>query len=219
MGEWIQLQAADGFRARAWHVAAREPARGGVVLVQEIFGVNGHIRDVARRLAEAGHAVVAPSMFDRAMPQVELGYGADGIERGVALMQQASLDAAMLDVAAARDALDPRLPRAVLGFCWGGLVAWLSACRVPGLAAAVCYYPGGIGTVALEAPQCPVLLHLAEHDDHIPVADGEQARDAHPGRVTLHTYDAQHGFHCDQRASFHAPSAAQAWERTLEFLA
>ncbi|HYF21671.1 MAG TPA: dienelactone hydrolase family protein, partial [Ramlibacter sp.] len=148
MGEWIQLQASDGFRAKAWQVPAKGRARGGLVLVQEIFGVNGHIRDLARRLAEEGFDVVAPSLFDRAMPQVELGYGREGIERGVSLMQQASLDAAMVDIAAAQDALDPGRPRAVMGFCWGGLVSWLAACRVPGLAAAVSYYPGGISQFA-----------------------------------------------------------------------
>ncbi|MCJ0762957.1 dienelactone hydrolase family protein [Variovorax terrae] len=219
MGSWIKVKASDGFVLSAWQVEATGAPRGTIVLVQEIFGVNSHIRSVAQRLAGEGYDVLAPALFDRAMPEVELGYNAEGIGQGVELMQRASLDDALRDVDAARAHAAQGLPVAVMGFCWGGLVAWLSATRLDGFAAAVPYYPGGIGNFAAEAPRCPVLLHFAEHDDHISLAEAEAVRVAHPGLATVHIYPAEHGFNCDERGSYHAPSAAQAWERSLGFLA
>lgn len=218
MGDWIEVVGEDGFRMRAWHVRPNGQAKAGVVLVQEVFGVNEHIRAVANRLADAGFEVVAPSLFDRLMPQVELGYGPDGIERGVSLMKQAAPETAVIDVKAAAAALSPGLPRSVVGFCWGGFVAWLAAARLKELSASVCYYPGGIDQAVGEAPRVPVLVHLAQRDDHIPVAVGGTLRNAYADRVTVHTYDAMHGFNCDARASHDAASAALAWQRTIEFL-
>lgn len=220
MGTWTRLQAADGFTLSAFVAEPEGEARGGIVLVQEIFGVNSHIQSLATRLAGAGYRVVAPSLFDRSLPEVQLGYGADGVQRGVALMQQASLDLALRDLEAARDAAAAGGRRvAVMGFCWGGLVAWLAACRVPGLAAAVAYYPGGIASFAAEQPGCPVLLHFAEQDDHIPVTDAHQVQALHPARTTVHLYPAHHGFNCDERPSHEPASAAKAWQRSLDFLA
>lgn len=218
MGSWIKLKAEDGFHLSAWQENPAMSPRGGIVLVQEIFGVNRHVRDVAARLAAEGYQVLAPALFDRKMPQVELGYNPEGIGRGVELMQGASLDDALRDVDAARRHLAADVPVAVVGFCWGGLVTWLAATRLSGLAAAVPYYPGGIGSFAGETPRCPVLLHFAEHDDHIPVSEADAVRVAHPGRVEVNLYPAQHGFNCDERGSYHAESAAQAWERSLRFL-
>ena len=136
MGSWIKIKAADGFALSAWLAQPRGEARGAVVLVQEIFGVNSHIRNVAQRLADEGYCVVAPALFDRAMPEVELGYSPEGIGQGVQLMQRASFDDALRDVDAARAhaaSISGGQPVAVMGFCWGGLVAWLSATRLNGL--------------------------------------------------------------------------------------
>lgn len=218
MGNWIQVACDDGFQMQAWHARPQGQAKAGVVLVQEIFGVNEHIRSVAQRLADAGFEVIAPSLFDRWLPQVELGYGAEGIERGVALMKQASPDTAARDVQAAAAALGQGLPRSVMGFCWGGLVAWLAAARSDTLSAAVCYYPGGIDQAVGEVPKRAVLVHLAEQDDHIPVSVGGQLTKAYPSQVTVHTYPAMHGFNCDVRGSHEPRSAALAWERSLRFL-
>lgn len=217
MGDWINVSGEDGHRMRAWHERPAQP-KAGVVLLQEVFGVNEHIRAVAASLAAAGFEVVAPSLFDRLMPRVELGYGPDGIERGVSLMKQAAPQTAVRDVQAAAAALSPGLPRGVVGFCWGGFVAWLAAAQVEGLSAAVCYYPGGIDGAVEAAPRVPVLVHLAERDEHIPVQVGQTLRKKYPERVRVHTYDAMHGFHCDARASHDASSAALAWERTIGFL-
>lgn len=218
MGDWIDLVGEDGHGMRAWHERPAQP-KAGIVLVQEVFGVNAHIRSVAASLAGAGFEVVAPSLFDRLMPRAELGYGADGIERGVALMKQASPDTAVRDVKAAAAAISPGLPRSVVGFCWGGLVAWLAAARLDEISSAVCYYPGGIDSAVGARPRVPVLVHLAERDEHIPVQVGETLRRKYPDRVDAHAYDALHGFHCDARASHDAASAALAWERTIAFLA
>jgi carboxymethylenebutenolidase len=214
---WSEAEAADGFRPAVWRDEPAQGApRGLVVVAQEIFGVNGHIRDVCARFSKAGFLAVAPALFDRQSRGIELGYDEAGIARGRDLKGSADPDLALADLAAAR-ALAPELPAAVVGFCWGGLLAWLAACRQPGFAAAVSYYGGGIGRHAGETPRCPVLLHFGEKDQAIPQEEVRSLRDAHPG-LPVHLYPAGHGFNCDQRGSFDAPSAALAWERTLAFL-
>ncbi|HEV7371001.1 dienelactone hydrolase family protein [Arenibaculum sp.] len=215
-GRWIDVDAADGHRAAAWRVNPEGTPKGLVVVAQEIFGVNGHIRDVAGRLAALGWVAVAPALFDRYERGVELGYGSDDVARGRALKAKADLSAALADVAAARAAV-PDLPAAVVGFCWGGLVAWAAACRLPGLAAAVSYYGGGIGALAGERPLCPTMLHFGGKDTAIPLHEVEAVRAAHP-ELPVHLYDAGHGFACDQRASYDEAAAKLAWARTLEFL-
>ena len=214
---WNEAEAADGFRPAVWK---EEPAqgtpRGLVVVTQEIFGVNGHIRDVCARFAQAGFLAVAPALFDRQARGVELGYDEAGIARGRELKDGADADLALADLAAARK-LAPELPAAVVGFCWGGLLTWLAACRQPDFSAAVSYYGGGIGRHAGETPRCPVLLHFGEKDQAIPLEEVEALRKAHPG-LPVHLYPAGHGFNCDQRGSYDAASAALAWERTLDFL-
>jgi carboxymethylenebutenolidase len=219
MGTWIQQRASDGHEFVAWKAAPAGRSRGGIVLAQEVFGVNAHIRSVADRLAGEGFTVIAPSLFDRTTPQVELGYGAEGVAQGVGLMQQTSLEHALLDVEAVRLGLAAAGgPVAVMGFCWGGLVAWLACTRLQGLAAAVGYYPGGVGDFAAEHPKCPAMLHFADLDDHIPLADARKVEALHPDQVTVHVYPAQHGFNCDQRSSYDPRSASEAWERSRRFL-
>ncbi|MFP5397825.1 MAG: dienelactone hydrolase family protein [Gammaproteobacteria bacterium] len=213
----ITLQAADGHRLSA-HVA--EPAgtpRGGLVVVQEIFGVNDHVRRVVEGYAADGYLTVAPALFDRVEPGVELGYDDAGVQRGRALKAASDAQRALLDLAAAV-AHAARAGRVgMVGYCWGGLLTWLAAANVDGLAAAVPYYGGGIPDHAAIAPRCPVLAHFGARDALIPLAGVEALRRAQPG-VDVQVYDAGHGFNCEQRASFDAAAAALARERTLAFL-
>lgn len=217
MGETITLRAADGFDLSAYRAEPAGEPRGGIVLIQEIFGINGHIRRVADGFAADGYVVVAPALFDRIEPGLQLGYGQDDIQRGIALKGRSSTDAALMDIAAARDAVAGAGKVGVVGYCWGGYLAWLAATRLPGIAAAVSYYGGGIGSVAAEEPHCPVLMHFGEKDHAIPLADVDKVRAAHPAGVDIHVYPAGHGFNCDERPSHDPDSARTARERTIGF--
>jgi carboxymethylenebutenolidase len=218
VGETIKLKASDGFELSAY--VAKPPGRpkGALVVVQEIFGVNGHIRRVADGFAADGYLSIAPALFDRIRPGITLGYSQDEIQQGIALKGQSSTDNALADVAAARDFVTDAGRVGAIGYCWGGFLAWLSATRLPGFAAAVSYYGGGIGAVAGEKPRCPVLMHFGEKDHAIPLTDVEKVRAAHPRGVEIHVYPAGHGFNCDERASYDAESARVARERTIAFL-
>lgn len=218
---WIELTASDGHRLQAWCARPDGQARGAVVVLQEIFGVNKHIRAVCDRLAEQGWLAVAPALFDRAETQQALAYDAAAVARGRELQGRVGNDAALLDVQAALDwsAAQPGVAGrvAVLGFCWGGTLTWLAAARLQGIGAAIAYYGTNIAAHLQERPRVPVLLHFGEQDPHIPpqhVADIERA---YPD-IALHRYPAGHGFNCDDRAAFHADSAALAGARTLAFL-
>ena len=224
MGQWIELVANDGFALPAWQVSPESTPRGAVVLLQEIFGVNHHIRDVAARLAARGWLAVAPALFTRVQKNVELGYLPPDIERGRALKAAAQAlpgQGVLADVQAAIDhaAVDSGARVAVMGFCWGGLLAWRAACELYGLSAAVPYYGGGMTEPAELArrPGVPVLAHFGERDAHIPVAGVRQFADAQPA-AEVHVYAAGHGFHCDQRASYEAAAAQLAWTRSMDFL-
>ena len=217
MNGQTRLHAADGHRPPAYVAAPAGPPRGGLVVVQEIFGVNDHIRRVAEGYAADGYLAVAPALFDRVEPGVELGYDDAGVQRGRALKAASDHARAMLDLAAAV-AHAARAGRVgMVGYCWGGLLTWLAAAQVEGLAAAVPYYGGGIPDHAARAPRCPVLAHFGARDALIPLPDVDALRRAQPA-VEVQVYDAGHGFNCDQRASFDAAAAALARERTLAFL-
>ena len=210
------LQAADGHRLAAYRAAPSGKPRGALVVLQEIVGVNSHIRAVVDGYAADGWLAVAPAMFDRVERGVEIGYAPADIERGRQLKGGCSNDHALLDIAAAVDSVRAAGRVAVIGYCWGGTLAWLAACRQPGLAAAVSYYGGGIGELVDLTPRCPVLAHFGDRDASIPLTVVDALRAAHP-EVEIHVYPAGHGFNCDQRGSFHEPSAKQARERSLEF--
>ena len=211
------LQAADGHRLAAYRAVPAGKPRGALVVVQEIFGVNSHIRAVVDGYAADGWLAIAPAMFDRVERGIELGYTPADIERGRELKGGCSNDHALLDIAAAVDTVRSAGKVAVIGYCWGGTLAWLAACRQPGLSAAVSYYGGGIGELIDLTPRCPVLAHFGERDASIPLTVPEALRKAHP-EVEIHIYPAGHGFNCDQRGSFDAPSAKLARERSLAFL-
>lgn len=216
-GETIRLTAADGHECDAYLARPAGAPTAGLVVVQEIFGVNGHIRGVVDGFAADGYLTIAPALFDRTERGVALGYGEDDVTRGRALRSEIPWDKVTLDMAAAADAVREAGRVVTVGYCWGGSVAWLAACRI-GVDAAVGYYGGQIYELRGETPQCPTLLHFGDQDAAIPLDQVEAVGAAHPD-VTIHIYPAGHGFNCDQRASFHADSASIARERTLAFFA
>ncbi len=215
LGETITLAASDRHSLSAY--TAGDAPRGLVVL-QEIFGVNEHIRSVVDRFAAQGFSTIAPALFDRIEPGIELGYEAADVERGREFRGYVSTGDALKDITASADVLlDLEMPVAVIGYCWGGSLAWACASRLPGLAAAVGYYGGEIAKMKDETPNCPVMLHFGETDHAIPMTDVEAVKAAHPG-IPVHTYPAGHGFSCDARGSFHPESHKEALDRTLAFL-
>jgi carboxymethylenebutenolidase len=218
MGEMITLTAEDGHRLSAYRAAPAGTPRGGLVVIQEIFGVNHHIQRVTDGFAAEGYLALAPALFDRVEPGFAIGYTPEDVDRGRAVRMKIGLDALVMDTAAAVKALAAETRRvAVVGYCMGGSLAWLAATRIPGPVAAVGYYGGAVAEHAQEAPRCPVLLHFGETDHAIPPDHWATIRAAHP-EVPLHVYPAGHGFNCDERASYHEPSARLARERTLGFL-
>jgi carboxymethylenebutenolidase len=214
MGKMIELVAADGFRLSAYRAEPAGEARGGIVVAQEIFGVNSHVRSVCDGYAKDGYAVIAPALFDRYERGVDIGYTPEDIARGIALKAKTTIDAALLDVAAAGKALGDVGKVGVVGYCWGGFVSWMSACRLSGFACAVAYYGGGVLGAIDETPKCPVMAHFGERDSGIPVEGVKKFALAHP-EVEVFIYAADHGFNCDQRGSYDAASAALARGRTL----
>jgi len=215
MGKPLSLTAKDAHRLGAYRADPAGKPLGGVVVVQEIFGVNRHIRSVCDRLAALGYAAVAPALFDRFARDFQSGYSPEEIAQARKFLANIDWAAFVADTTAAVEAL-PR-PVAVLGFCMGGTVAYLAATQLDGLAAAVCFYGGQIVKSADHKPRCPTQMHFGEKDESIPMTDVDAIRAKRPD-CEIHLYPAGHGFHCDERASFHAESAAIAWGRTLRFL-
>ena len=217
MGTAIELTSPDGFRLSAYRAEPAGTPRGGLVVVQEIFGVNAHIRSVCDGYAADGYLAVAPALFDRYQRGVDWGYSPEDIARGREVRAQADAAAALMDIVAARDAAAKAGPVGIVGYCWGGFIAWLAAARVDGFAGAIAYYGGGMPDAAGEQPRCPVLAHFGEQDAMIPVAGVRALAAAHPA-MEVHLYAAGHGFNCDQRASFDPAAATLARERSLAFL-
>jgi carboxymethylenebutenolidase len=227
MGQYTDLTAADGFQFPAYVARPAGQPRGGVVVLQEIFGVNAHIRAVADGYAAAGYLAVAPATFHRVKPGVELGYAPDDMSAGMAL--KAAVEAlgmnpaapgVLQDIQAAIDHAAQAGKVGLVGYCWGGLLTWRSASLLKGLSAAVPYYGGGMTTEAEIArqPKCPVLAHFGEKDHWIPLDGVAALRQAHP-ELTVHIYPANHGFNCDHRGAWDAIAAALARDRTLAFFA
>ena len=217
MGEMIRLTASDGVSLSAWKAAPTGRPKGGIVVLQEIFGLNAHIRSVADRFAEAGYLAIAPALFDRVRPGIELGYTPEDVTNGAQIRAQTTQEGALADVQAAIDAAAEGGKVGVVGYCWGGSLAFWAATRLTGLSAAVCYYGGMIAKALDEVPRVPVIMHFGQLDKHIPMSDVEAIRTALP-HLAVFDYPADHGFNCDARGSFDAASADLARARTLEFL-
>lgn len=218
MGHAVELQAADGFKLGGYRAEPSGSPKGGLVVLQEIFGVNHHIRAVADRFAAQGYVALAPALFDRAERDVQLGYDQAGVDRGLKLRGQLQLTDTLSDIQAAIQALSGAGKIATIGYCWGGSLAFLSATRLEGLCCAIGYYGGMIAAHADEKPKVPVLLHFGEEDHGIPLDDVEKIRQTRP-EIEIHVYKgAGHGFSCDERASFNAASHETALKRSLDFL-
>jgi carboxymethylenebutenolidase len=213
MGQNIELAAADGHRLGAYLAEPAGKPRGGIVVIQEIFGVTRHIRAVADQYAAAGWTAVAPALFDRVERNVDVPYS--DMQRGMGYMQAMKTDLVMQDVAAAVERVKSAGRVGVVGYCWGGQISFLAAARLK-IDAAVAYYGGGIQQHLAERPRVPVMFHYGEKDTHIPMSVVEQIKAAYPEGV-YHLYPAEHGFNCTDRASFDPPSAQLALDRSIEF--
>jgi carboxymethylenebutenolidase len=213
MGETIRLKSRfDGFEFAAYHAPPGDARRGGLVLVQEIFGVTDHIRELCDGFAEDGYEVVAPSFYDRLEPGFQTAFVPDGVERGKALSEATPWDQVQGDLQAAIDALAP--PVFVTGYCWGGAAAWLAACRCDGLAAASCFYGRRISELKGETPKVPTILHFGKADATIPPERVAEIGALHPD-LPIYMYDAGHGFVSDRRRDYDADSARLGRLRTL----
>ncbi len=220
MGANIRLTAADGFEFGAYRARPDAAPRGGVVVIQEIFGVNRHIRGVCDRYAEAGYLAVAPAIYDRIEPDVQIGYTPEDVTRGREIRAECDMANVIADADAAAESAAEGGKVGIVGYCWGGQIVYVASCRLGGkLACASGYYGGGIVPFLGETPAVPLTMHFGTEDASIPLTDVEQLGKAHPD-VAIHLYEgAGHGFNCDMRAHYHADSAKLALERTLAFFA
>jgi carboxymethylenebutenolidase len=217
MGKTIEITAADGFKLGAYS-AGPENATKGIVVIQEIFGVNKHIRDMADAYAAAGYKVLAPAMFDRAQKGADLGYGPDDRKAGMEMRGKITEEQNIMDVVAAAKALGTE-STGIVGYCFGGSMAFLGATRTKEFAAASCWYGGGIAKAKDEKPNCPVQMHFGETDGSIPAADIEAIRAAQPTAEVYVYPGAGHGFGCADRDSWNPEAYKLAQERTLAFFA
>jgi carboxymethylenebutenolidase len=218
MGEYTALKAEDGHELSAYVARPSGEPLAGLVVVQEIFGVNAHIRSVADGYAKDGFLAVAPALFDRIERGVELAYEGPDMQRALSFIPKLDEEKALADLAAALEfaAIATQRKAGVIGYCYGGTMAWLAAARLHP-SAAVGYYGGHIANYLNEAPAAPVMLHFGRQDAHIPASNVERIHASHP-QVEIYWYDAGHGFNCDARGSFNAEAAQQARERSLSFL-
>ncbi|WP_454622125.1 dienelactone hydrolase family protein [Bradyrhizobium cenepequi] len=219
MGQDITLTASDGFKLGGYRADPGGAPKGAIVVIQEIFGVNHHIRSVCDRLAQEGYVAIAPSIFDRSEPNFQSGYSPDEVAVARKFVANPDWAAMLRDTQSAIDAVKDVGPVGIIGFCLGGSVAYVAATRLTGLKAAVGYYGGAIVRFADDKPKVPTQLHFGEKDSGIALTDVETIKAKRP-EVEVHIYPgAQHGFHCDERASYDKISADIAWPRSLAFFA
>jgi carboxymethylenebutenolidase len=214
----IELTADGGHVLSAYRADPAGTPRAAVVVIQEIFGVNNHIRRVVDRFAHAGYVTIAPAIFDRKERGVELAYDPSGLGRGRALAMSLDLDDTMRDVRAACAAVASAGKIGSVGYCFGGSVAWLTASRIEELSCAVCYYGSRIPNFIDEAPRIPTMLHVGLQDASFPMEEVRRIGARYP-TIRIEEHDAQHGFNCDERGSYDAAAAAKALEQTLAFFA
>ena len=218
MSEFITLTASDGHKFKAWYAPPAGQPKAGIVVIQEIFGVNSHIRDVTERFAKAGYLAVAPAMFDRVQRDVDIGYTEADIAKGREIMGKLDWEKVPLDVEAARASVASLGSVGITGFCFGGTVTWVASARLK-FNAAVCYYGGAIARFKNEKPIAPTICHFGKEDHGIPMTMVDEIKAAQP-QVPMFLYDgAGHGFACDQRGSFNEAARDEAWKRTTAHFA
>ncbi|MEM6707621.1 MAG: dienelactone hydrolase family protein [Pseudomonadota bacterium] len=214
--ETLPIAMSDGLELGTY-VVGPEDATAAIVVIQEIFGVNSHIRSVADGYALAGYRVYAPQLFDRVEPGIELSYDETGMSTGISLaFEQLKMPQTLEDLQRVISHAGRNGKVGVVGFCFGGLLTWLAARDLTGVAAASAYYGGGVPAQSNAPAQCPTILHFGDADTHIPTQDVERFRQERP-ETTVYRYPADHGFNCDQRSAFDAECAKLAHARTLEF--
>ena len=214
-GRMIRMKMSDGAEIGVYHVEPKGERRGGLVLIQEIFGVTEHIREQCDLFADEGYEVLAPALYDREVPGFEASYSEEDVQRAIQVARQLhDFEVSLKDAQTCIDALKARGPVFMTGYCYGGSVTWAMAARSGDLAAASGYYGGMIPTMANLEPKCPTILHFGAHDHGIPMAGVQRVVELHP-EVAVHVYDAGHGFQSDRRTDYHEPSAKLARERTL----
>ena len=218
MGSNTTLTAADGHTLDAYTAQPTDGRRyGGIVVVQEIFGVNQHIRETVDLYAAQGYVAIAPALYDRVQKNYETGYEQADIQAGLAVRAKVPLDGALADIKASIAQLAAQdLPVGIVGYCYGGMLVWQSAAKLDGLSAAVSYYGGGVQDQADLTAKCPTMLHFGEKDHAIPI-DKVKAYMARQPNLKVHIYDANHGFNCNHRGSYDAAAAKTALDRTLAF--
>ena len=220
MGQMITITMADGFGLGAYTSSPADgESKGVIVVIQEIFGVNAHIREVADGYAAEGYTAIAPALFDRIESDIQLGYTDADMGTGIDLaFQKLQMPQTLADLQSVVNYAGEQGPVGVVGYCFGGLLTYLSACNIEGVAAASSYYGGGIASVVDQAPKCPLIMHFGELDAHIPMSDVEKIQSAHPD-VPVFVYAADHGFNCNHRASFDEAASTAAVSRTLAHFA
>src|SRR5471030_605665 len=218
LGKQFSLITADQHKLGAYRADPQSKPKGGLVVVQEIFGVNHHIRAVCDLLAALGYVAVAPAVFDRFVRDFECGYSPDEMANARSYLGNLNFDHMMADMIAAKDDMKGVGPLGVIGLCMGGTAAFLAACRIPGMSAAVAYYGGMIGKFADEKPKCSLQMHFGEKDAGIPMSVVDEIKKKLPQAETYVYPGAAHGFYCDERANYNKASADLAWSRTQEFL-
>lgn len=221
--EWLDITASDGKTIKMYIAfpddkGPDDKVKGAIVVLQEIFGVNAHIRSVCERYAAEGYVAAAPAIFDRQSPGYERGYTPEDVQAGIAMMQGFDRDAVMLDIGAAVEAVKQYGKVGVVGYCLGGSLAYRAAITRDDLAAASCYYGGMVSDMADIAPKCPTIVHFGETDQSIPLEKAEIVKQKRP-EVPVYIYAAGHGFSCDARSAYEPVSAKLAWERTLKLFA
>lgn len=214
-GQMIRMKMSDGAEIGVYHVEPKGERRGGLVLIQEIFGVTEHIREQCDLFADEGYEVLAPALYDREVPGFEASYSEEDVQRAIQVARQLhDFEVSLKDAQTCIDALKAKGPVFMTGYCYGGSVTWAMAARSGDLAAASGYYGGMIPTMANLEPKCPTILHFGAHDHGIPMGGVQRVAELHP-EVAVHVYDAGHGFQSDRRTDYHEPSARLARERTL----
>jgi len=218
VGQDIRLTASDNFQLGGYRAEPAAAPRAAVVVIQEIFGVNHHIRAVCDRIAANGYVAIAPAIFDRIEPNFQCGYSPDEVAVARKFVANPDWPAMLRDTQAAIDAVKHVGPVGIVGFCLGGSVAYAAATKLSGLSVAIGYYGGAIVRFADDRPKVPTQLHFGEKDAGIPLTDVETIRATRP-EVEIHVYPgAQHGFNCEERASYDKASAELARQRSVEFL-